>query len=586
MRKWLYWGALAAVVMLPTSCIREKNFETYAPEPDAISFVISSYTTRSESVAKLEDEVRVNRYSLGTDDHGNLFTLEETVTRMDDWGEAPATRGTPAYSENVQDVHGSSFRGYLYDYSIGTHLGDGTFKAMEDGVRWRCELGFDPWKQSDQVAFLLSMPTEAAGLSNVAYNKNNHAFSFDYQTPTTAEGQQDLLFATRALEEAQYLNEQRTNGGAALLFRHALTGIKFNIGNNNTTAESRDPENQVETFITKVEFKGLAGDGTAVFVPSGVEDTEDDQTEFSSKDSFNWTLGDLSTDYVFAQTYSDEDIQDFDGDDAADAVHAPASFYAAGQNRNLNKADASLTFWFIPQVVTDALKLRVTFYVWDGVSRGEEMTKELDLGARILAQSSERQTNWVWKAGELRTFRLTPTAVDVEITAEIDEADDTKLAAPDVRNTGNSDAYIRVAIVGNWVDGSGNICLGSVGEDNNGNRTYSEVSAWSETNTAFGSFSGLGANGAWVKKSDGYWYYTHKVPAGLRPGESTPSDGNYVPLFQYYKKNVPPISSGSVSVPDGLSLMLDLAVQAVDAKAAGENVNDDYEAAWTAVHVL
>lgn len=581
MRKWLYWGALAAVVMLPTSCIREKNFETYAPEPEAISFVISGYTTRSESVAKLEDEVRVNRYSLGTDDHGNLFTLEETVTRMDDWGDAPATRGTPAYSENVQDVHGSSFRGILYNPTTGALVADDTFKAMEDGVRWRCEFGFNPWEQANPMTFFLSMPFEASGLSNIAYHRDNGKFSFDYETPGTAEDQQDILFASRMLQEDTYTNEQRSNGGASVLFRHALTGVKFNIGNNDTDETTgTQPENQVETFITKVEFIGLKSKGSAVFSPSGNETTQDDRTEFTSKNSFVWSLDNTSTDMVFSQEFTENDIQDFSLVSVTDpetgetqseetgSVHGAPSFYAAGNLRNLNTENASLTFWFIPQDITADLKLRVTFYVWNGVSQGEEITRVLDLGARIIAQSS--MTNKRWDAGELRTFKLTPSSVDVDITADFDEVDANILSTPEIRNTGNKEAYLRVAIVGNWVDSSTGEIVTRYWNTGVDPEVWTAISPWTESDGTFSPALTPNA-GNWRKVGD-FWYYTSSVPAGKRPGE-TAEGGLYEPLFESYAKPASPT--------DDVELMLDLAVQAVDASAGAS-----YTEAWTAVGAM
>ena len=591
----MYLAASVALVFPVSSCIRERNFETYAPEPEAISFVIGGYSTRAELKGTQEEVPRVNRYSLGTDDRGNLFTLEETVTRMDPWDGTPATRGTPAYTENVQDVHGSAFRGIIFNPETGASLDDGEYEAMEDGIRWRRVFGFDPWTQHDPLTFFLSMPTAATGLSNIAFNHENGKFLFDYETPATAQEQQDILFARRSLTNEVYQAEQGASGGAALLFRHALTGVKFAIGNNETDEDSGiRPEGKVETFITRVEITGLKSRGSAVFDPDEtVETTADNISHHSSRMSFTWTPDDSSTGTVFSQSYSDDDIQDYaaptveDGElvyDEGDKVHGPASFYAAGNSRNLNKNDGSLTFWFIPQTITADVKLRVTFYVWDGVSEGEEVTKELNLGERINAREDAREdlglsdANRTWYAGELRTFTLTPTAVDVEITQERSDEDENVLLQPDIRNTGNKNAYIRVAIVGNWVDAAtGEIVMGSdvtttVGEDDV--TAFTPISAWTETNTSFGTFTNLPTSSLWVKKSDGYWYFTDPVLPGLQPGQAT-AEGTDVPLFTSYVKGTPPVSSVE------LDLMLDVAVQAVDARAGA-----NYEAAWQAVGVL
>ncbi len=115
---------------------------------------------------------------------------------------------------------------------------------------------------------------------------------------------------------------------------------------------------------------------------------------------------------------------------------------------------------------------------------------------------------------------------------------------------------MRLVMVGNWVDADGNIVMGHV---DTGTGEFTPYVAWDETQ---GTFTGLGGNGAWVKKSDGYWYYT----AIVAPGD-TPS----VPVFETYTK--------PATVPTGAAgLVMDLCVQAVDASAGS-----DYEAAWAAV---
>ena len=587
MRKQLRLAAIAALGALTCSCIHEREFVQYALEPEAISFVLGSTLTRAEK----EATPQVNRYSLGTDDHGNLFTLEETVSWLDDIGDTPVTRGTPAYSENIQDALGSAFNGRAYSSTNGTTpvIVDGAFYAMEDGHRWRRAFGFDPWPESDDLTFFINMPVEAPGLTITGYNPTNGTISFSYQTPETAEEQQDILFAKTTLNKESYIAAYESNaGGAPILLRHALTGIKFAIASNiNDTDEDSgtQPEGQVETFITKVEFIGLKGKGTAVYHQDDSNEsasTGDKQGDnyHSSKTSFTWTYDTTAEPMTFSQEYSEENIIDYSYDEEnPDQVGAAESFYLAGNERNLNDEKASMTFWFIPQTMTADVKVRVTFYVWDGVHQGEEVTRELNLGSEILSQNSN--LNYEWKAGQIRTVTLSPTSIDVDITAEPDDEVENTLGTPVIRNTGNKEAYLRVAIVGNWVDAeTGEIVLGYDKEVTNASTgettyTYATIAPWNENNTDFGTFTNLGASGAWVQKSDGYWYYTRPVPAGMKPGE-TSEGGSYIPLFEAYTKAALPIQSGTtVLVPDTVDLMLDLAVQAVDAKAG-----NTYEAAW------
>jgi hypothetical protein len=240
-----------------------------------------------------------------------------------------------------------------------------------------------------------------------------------------------------------------------------------------------------------------------------------------------------STTAVYTQAYGDDDIVDYA---ANDAVGGPASFYAAGADRNLNKADGSLTFWFIPQEISSSLSIEVTFYVWDGANKGEDITMTLDLGARILAQEGT-DINAEWKAGQLRTFTLKPTTVDVDIEDEVSGDVKSNLV---IKNTGNKDAFIRVIMVGNWVDSDGNI-----------------VKPWNETQGTFTNFP----NTDWEKGVDGYYYYKNAVA----PGESPE-----YPLFDTYTKPANPEGTAG--------LVLGLSVQAIDS-----NAGSTYAAAWATI---
>ena len=561
MRKQIYLAAFAALGVLASSCVKEKTFETFEDDPGSISFTLNGVATRADAGAA----VQVNNYNLGTDDSGMMFSLEETVTWMGDLGSAPVTRGTPAFTENVQDVYGSAFTGVVYG-SSGMVFGDGSFFAMEDGVRWRRGFSTDPWAAANPLTFFLRMPVSATGVDNLAYDATAGTVSFDYETPATAEDQQDLLFAKTTLNQDTYMAAFRSQGGAPVLFRHALTGVKFalNPDRNDTEADGRTPDGEVQTFITKVEFTGLAGKGSAVYTQDDSQESDvDNKDVYSSANSFNWTLDTDSYHAVFSQEYSEDDIQDYNMDDAADKVHGPERFYSAGAQRNLNSEDASFTFWFIPQDITADLKLTVTFYVWNGESKGENVTMELNLGERILAQEST--FNKRWEAGQLRTFTIDPTVVDVAIT---DELDDDKVVKSNVKvmNTGNKDEYVRVAIVGNWVDiDTGNVLMGAVATVE-GTPTYTAAAPWTEDNTDFGTFVGLGGDGLWVKKSDGFWYCTEVIA----PGE-TPSK----PVFTSYTKIAPP-----AIIPDA-GLVINLVVQGVDA-----SLGSTYQAAWEAIGVL
>ena len=71
-----------------------------------------------------------------------------------------------------------------------------------------------------------------------------------------------------------------------------------------------------------------------------------------------------------------------------------------------------------------------------------------------------------------------------------------------IQNTGNIDAYIRVAVVANWANSAGDVYGGAAPTDKGANKDYDLT---------------LKANNGWVKGADGYYYYIHPVA----PKEST-----------------------------------------------------------------
>lgn len=507
-------AAVAAAGTLACSCEKEEDLAVDSPSVGAVALVLEGVSTRS-AAGEGASPLQVNSYRLESGIEGVGLSLEEVVTELGGIGSsAPGTRGTPAYTENVLDVYGRSFHGVIMG-SSGQVAGDDAFSYMDEEGVWRRDLGFNPWEQSDPLKFFLRMPASPSGVTNLAYSFSGGSLSFDYATPSTASAQQDILFAMRELDEATYESERYSaKGGASVLFRHALTGVKFAIGNNTTTSGNRHPEDEVQTFITEVSVSGLKDKGHAVFSPTGTEQTPqvDDIGEHTSQNSFTWTdVAGTSRTTTYTQTYTEENIQDYA---SGDGVGAAPSFYTGGANRNLNDGNASLTFWFIPQEITSDLKLTVKFKIWVGQTGSmdaEERTLELDLGQRILDQAST--TNKEWKAGQLRTFTLKPNEVDVDITDQVSGFTKSNVV---IRNTGNVPVYLRAHIVANWYgtmqDGTDGIALGySTASGNEFVQSWRMVGTTGDTYG--GVFTGLPGSG-WVQATDGFFYYTSPVDPG------------------------------------------------------------------------
>lgn len=93
-----------------------------------------------------------------------------------------------------------------------------------------------------------------------------------------------------------------------------------------------------------------------------------------------------------------------------------------------------------------------------------------------------------------RTDAVTNTFTPGEVSCEVNEDfNETTKSNVNVTNTGDTAAYIRVAVVANWCDADGNI-----------------VEPWNSTS--------LPVLGAWDLGTDGYYYYTSPVAAGGTTG--------------------------------------------------------------------
>ena len=592
MKKYLILAAIAAVGAVMSSCQREKDIEISEQKPGEVSLVLGGIETRSMEESA---PIMVNHYDMGTTETGEHLMFEETVTELGVLTDnAPETRGTPVYTENVTKVYGESFEGEIHGAG-GRVAAPGTFEIfpLSNGKNaWRRELGFDPWeKAGGDVSFFLHMPATLTGAKYYTAQYNNSAANGScitigqFNSPATAAEQQDVLLAVRNLDFETYKQEYK-EGGAKVLFHHALTGVKFAIGNNTTREGDRRPDGEVQTFITKVEIKGLADQGQLRYQPYAVSGSdeidahEDDPSEFSSAADNCMLWSKLkSNKVVFSQEYTEDDIVDFVS--GSDQVGGADSFYNGGANRNLNKKDASLTFWFIPQEITANLVVDVTIKVWLGTEMQGEQVITLDLGKKILEQvAAGRTTNKVWKAGQLRTFTLKPDLVDIEIHDKVSKFEKTDV---DITNTGNVDAYIRAMIVANWWGKAGNENAVAYGYTTSDHEDY--VPMWKMNADASGDnyggvFEGLPGDN-WVLANDGYFYYKMKVAPGATIGE----DNDAERLFQKYSLDteahpVPTIwyLDGAMKQYTNVSLKMEIPVQAIEAKEGSQ-----WNTAWSAV---
>lgn len=544
-------AAIALLAGVIVSCEQEKDFQPAEIGENGLAFSVNSVVTRSEI-----SKVKGVSIPLGEDGAGNSYTLEETIETLGTSAqEGPMTRGIPAFTDNVSAVY-PSLNAVAYAAN-GTQLFEGdtefSWNASESLYIHDYE-NMSPWDDCTDDAqtlyYFLRMPVSPSGASNWKYSVADGSVKFDYTTPTSSDGtadavkQQDVLVTSRPLKKAEY--DKKT--GAPVLFYHALSGVKFAIGNDNS--------GDVKTYITNVKFSGLIKNGSCTVTPDG----KYEQTTGDSKNVVAWNLEGAATG-EFSQAFTE--VKDLEGNLAKN-----------GKN-NLNSSDGSLTFWFIPQTMNSNITLDFTFKVGED---GEEIARTINFG-EVLAGVE-------WKAGQLRTYTIRANDVNVRITDSVTETVKDSVV---IKNTGNVDVFIRAAIVGQWVDKDGAPVFSFTDYTvENKDEIIIEIASWYNDQFGngegkFGVFNGLvgysnsmypteigEANADWVKENDGYYYYTKVV----KPGQETGTK-----LFNTYTiKSKPDIKVAGES--QEVNFVMEISTQAISANKSDGGVYSSYTEAW------
>lgn len=575
--KKIYIAMAVLAAELLSSCVQEKNFNKITVGENEIAFVMEGVSTRSADGASHA----VKGLSLPM---GDGIILEETIEELNP---GPATKGAPAYTENLIDVYPT-----MGVYAAG-NFGDAVFGNMDseqylnDGWRYNHEYGFNPWpNETDPVTFYLRMPVAGKG---VTYSDETKT-SFELTSPLKGLEQEDLLFGQVTMNKKQH--DAELPGGYPVEMKHALTGIKFANGHPN--------DHQTRTIITKVEIIGLNKYGKGTVGADGVVTWDNTVEPVLSTEAAPFVLEFDNPAY----SEGNDGTVSKTGDKKWDAGLDGTSWTAAAADHNLNHANGELTFWFVPQEISDDVVLNLEFYVkTPDTPDGTLIPHTIELG-KLLNGKSKAATgkNLEWKAGQLRTYTLMPYDVDVEIK---DKVTNTVKSNLHVANTGNVDEYVRMLIMGNWYGWKpgtteSQMTIGSpdyiapsilVGYVSPNTSSKEMVKPWygggyknaqGVYEDPYGEYSSdftLGKLGDrdgkkndWADASGGY-YFT--MPIG--PGEGVDSQSATKDLFTSYEvKNVPTIYlpvGGTREPAVGVHLVMEIVIQAI-AVPKDENGND------------
>ena len=399
--------ALAVLAMAALAGCQENEItnEVYTLEKGEVLIRLANgRQTKSMDAASVIEGATIE---LGTDENGTNFVLEETITNLDNLSFAPETKGTPGYTENFADLY-KGFNAAVYKGG-SVYEADGAFEEYDKAnLIYKRKYPNDIWDGNGEpdLYFFLRTPAsyiDANITSDLSYNTTNGSISFSYTSPTTADAQQDMLFTSRPLNTAADFNDLfiKDDQGLPVLFHHALTGVKFAIGN---AAEDN-------VTITKVEFTGLKTSGSCVITPIQENGKyEDNHTNYSSATAVVWTPGTATA--AISQEYNSVTSYEQPGTGVSKFAE---NYYQGGNSNNLSKdndATAAQTFWLIPQTLTDDVKLTVSYSI-DGKA---QEPWEIDFGSAL-----KKNGNFInWQAGELRTYTLKVDAVKVHIEDQME----------------------------------------------------------------------------------------------------------------------------------------------------------------------
>ena len=562
MKKYLFIAAVAALALV--SCQQEKdiNVNNVPGGKNNVSFVLQSGApTRSgEVVSPVRKGISAE---VGRVDGQSIY-IEETITDLG-YSE-PETKGTPLYTENL---------GYLFRDKLGVHTstytaGDVVYQQISednltDGKFW-C-YGYDYptniWgDQTTPVDFAFYMPANMTS-SGVTPTFTGNATTFTYVSPETAVETQDIVFGGVTKTFKEYHNDYSKYGGTKVKLYHALTGVKFAIAN-----PKKNGKLEYDIQITEISFTGLANGGTCTFTPSSTG---------LDGGNIEWTSKTTEEGNVISQTFGANDLVDYAKPaQGEDPNHFADSYYAAGTSQNINDAKASKTFWLVPQAITGSDATVTIKYDMNGKT---DQYLEIRLG-------DLKASNWEPAQIRTYTFKLDEVNLKIEDTITMAEASQQDIDTPwgtkkitsyagstkqdvVITNTGNCDAFIRAAIIGQWRDEDGNPVFGFTDYTHG----VQLVDSWYEdvivkkTNIQ-GEFTGLpGTN--WVVGSDGYYYYTEVVPAG----QAIPNK-----LFTKYEVKRAPGAAIAGAVQE-IYFTLEIATQAISAKKL-DGTNYSYTEAW------
>ena len=317
----------------------------------------------------------------------------------------------------------------------------------------------------------------------MTYDKNGKmTFSYTVNTGTgtyadkDAEVQPDILVGSTLPQVRDDLEKVTISSvdhyKVDLKFFHALSGVRFCIAKP-STASGAEEDNLTGYTIESITLDKLRPSGTCTLeYPTGATDP---------------------TTYVSSQVISWKDYGTTDGTYTQTFNHTITNGSTEGEM--VYGTTTSQTFMLLPQTLgvygTDSPDAKVSIVLKDKAGVTQVLQVHNLIGSKSTGVSA-------WLPGKMYTYKIATKQKDV--TVSINDAVSGKTKSNlEIKNTGTTAAYIRVAAVANWYKPSTTPGAPALTYPYNATKWASDVDAHINSN--------------WTKCADGYYYYKHPVPA-------------------------------------------------------------------------
>ena len=409
-QKALLFGAAGAVLLMAAGCSRDSMPVPGAGTGRDIVFTVGGENSVEVKSVEASEAVSLDPLTLTSEDGTRSLTFERSVSRSSDAGVieglcATATKGAEVNGKNINDIYGNKL------YASALKANDGSFFMKNELLKYQKHIGETSrslWKTeklyvwpTNQLVFWSW--SDDGHMTDISVTKT--AMTFSYITPdssgagTDAEVQNDVIVANNK-GASMTAGMGSTDSGVELLFAHALSAIRFEIGKTNGCT------------VKSISLKNVMSQGICTFNPAG-------------NPRIAWSG--LGTPKTFTQTFGTGINECLIDDDA--------HIQKVDTTPNLVK-----TFMVIPQSSTASKKIAVELVV-----RLNGASKDITFSAELSPSDA------IWEAGRTYTYILSNVGDTLEIEVD-DKLSGNVKSNLVIKNSTKSmvKCYIRATIVGNW----------------------------------------------------------------------------------------------------------------------------------------